>query len=145
MPAPHPYAGEVCRNAADGEDHDLDITRLGSYTGLCGVCRPIEAARRMRCRGAAKPAPAPSNGHSRLDRDGMRDELTARGRQRPKLKAAIQALDDAGDRLQEALDQRDAANIHAVVCVAEFKEALVVVGRVAQSLLNTSPSRNGHH
>lgn len=147
--APPPYAGELCKNAGNGKEHDLDITRRGTYHGLCSFCRRAEADRRReRRQNGLLPKsidtadPPPRRGIR--DLDGMRDEMEARGRQRPRLKHAIAGLAAAGERLQEALDDRDAANVHAVVAVAEFKEALQVVGRCAQSLLNTSPSRNGN-
>lgn len=137
MTAPPPYAGEQCRNADDGGEHDQDITRAGSYYGLCGVCRPLEGARRAERRAAGR---TPASLEDR-DLDGLRDEVVARAQRGPRLRKAIEALAEAGDRLEEAVEQRDAASMHAQVVVSEFKEALQQVGRTAQSLLN---GRNGN-
>lgn len=68
--------------------------------------------------------------------DGMRDEIAARSNVRGKLRRVCEELVAKADKLEDALEQRNLARIHAQATVGEFKEALQLVGRVAQSLVN---------
>ena len=125
MPAPKPHEGP-CKRTGDGAEHDDDVTKLGRYRGLCGICRPIIAAEQTG-RGA----------HPRDDGDPIAAELRDRARQ-PKLSRVCRDLAVKADKLEKALNERKAATTHAQGVLREFKETLTLVGRVAQSLVNQS-------
>jgi hypothetical protein len=70
--------------------------------------------------------------------DGITREDT--GARRPSLTSACRTLTTRAAKLEKVLDERKAANIRARSELAMFKDALNTVGRVAQSLVNTSGS-----
>lgn len=75
--------------------------------------------------------------------DGMREEIIARSSVKGKLRAACLDLADKADRLEDALEQRHLASVHAKATLGDFKEALQLVGRVAQSLVNVRAEPSG--
>jgi hypothetical protein len=109
------------------------VTKLGRYRGLCSTCRPIVAAQQRAAR-AAQPPPTP--GRPRDDDDGIEAEIRARSALKGKLKGVCQDLVGQAEKLEDALESRNAARVHAQVALSEFKEALQVVARVATSLVN---------
>jgi hypothetical protein len=129
MAAPPPHDGP-CKRCGGDED----VTALGRYRGLCATCRPIVAEEQKAARARREPEQPP-----RLDDDsddGIEGELRARASQRGKLRIVCQELVGKADALEEAIEERAAARIHAQSALHEFKEALQLVGRVAQSLVN---------
>lgn len=139
MPGPPPYVGE-CKRAGDGAEHDDDVCAAGRYRGLCGVCRPIVAAAQKERR-EERTRPVRHRSDSRTA--AIEAEVRARAKRRGNLREAVEELAPLADKLEAAIDERDTSTMRARAAVREFKEGLQLVGRVAQSLINTSPSRNG--
>jgi hypothetical protein len=117
------YAEEVCR-CGHGEP---PMWAHGRYRGMCevGKTEAVEASRAKR-----------SNGNGHFD-DGMTAEIRELQANRPpQLSRTVKDLVKHAERLEKAIAHRQVARRQAQAALAEFKEGLQLVGRVAQSLVN---------
>lgn len=131
-----PYTGTTCRR--DGCNRP-PVDPRGPYKGLCeehkaGVV--AEAARRR----AATIAGKASNGNGAAQ-DGADKVSREAPLRRPPLVQACTELADVAQRLEDAIVARDAARVRTNTVLSEFREQLQVVGRAAQSLVNTDRVR----
>jgi hypothetical protein len=130
------YTGTTCRR--DGCD-EPPVDPRGPFKGLCAGHKAEASAEAARRRAVTMAGKAPnSNGAAAPAEEPVRREMPLL---RPPLVRACNDLAAVAQRLEDAIDERDAARIHANTLVGEFRAQLQVVGRAAQSLVNTDRVR----
>jgi hypothetical protein len=133
-----PYAEATCK-CGHGEP---PVAVNGPYRGLCAASRDAkreELSRKQedtwnRRRGGENGTSPKPKGHDHVDE--LREDVRARSR-RKKLGDVVRDLAVRADKLEEAIDDRQAATAAARTRLMEFNEGLRLVERVARALLET--------